>query len=421
MKQQFLYRKPCLLLLLTATTFISAAQEYTLTTTAANIVSAKALIDLPGLSGNTNAIIIASPLGNTKALNSHPTGAWYYSGKWNIFNCDYAVMIPGLTYKVQYFLNPGPNQFLHLVTQQSLGAEGSYIDNPSLNNKPNVQFSIFPNHSPDARTGSWLNPHEVKTGYSASAGKWYITNINGQPMYKGCAYNILISSSGSSTGTNPVPIDNISLPCKCPASLPPNGSASGDLGGTYPNPAVQKLNGNLVSVTTPTVGQVLKWNGNAWEPATDNVSPVNTATPVTISKPAFLYYTQSAEAIVSSYNKTANIAGLDNKFFTLSQSSRIIIHLDTWVINTNSTAFAGGSLGNIRVEILSNTSNTVVAWAASSKNLFPGVGETVNTNGFGILPAGTYYTRVTIGRDNPTDAGLRSGMSDRLLIEIFPD
>ena len=178
-----------------------------------------------------------------------------------------------------------------------------------------------------------------------------------------------------------------------------------------------------MSGNTPTVGQVLKWNGNAWEPAADNVSPANVATPVAVSKPTFLYYTQTvgAEAVVNGYNKTANIAGLDNKFFTLPQSSRIIIHINASVVNTNTTAFAGASWGNVRVEILSNTSNTVVAWAGSYANLFPNVFEDINATGFGYLPAGTYYTRVTIGRNNPTDAGLRSGMSDWLLIEIFPD
>jgi hypothetical protein len=239
---------------------LSQAQEFTLTTTTANITSAKALIDLPGLSGNTVAIIIATPLGNTKALNPHPTGAWYYSGKWNIFNSDFALMIPGLTYKVQYFLNPGPNQFLHLVTQLNLGSEGSYIDNPALNNHPNVQFAIFQNHAPDVRSGSWLNPNEAKAGYSTAVGKWYITNINGQPLLKGAAYNIVISAAGNLSSGD-------SSSCNCPASLPPDGQAKGDLAGMYPDPMVVKILNRPLSNTPPTIGQVLKWNGTEWAPS----------------------------------------------------------------------------------------------------------------------------------------------------------
>jgi type VI protein secretion system component Hcp len=197
MKRYLHFKTILFCLCITSAVNSKAQQEYTFTTSAANIISAKALIDLPDLSGNINAIIIATPLGNTKTLNPHPTGAWYYSGKWNIFNSDFAPMPVGMTYKVQYFLTPGSNQFLHLVTEQNLGAEGSYIDNPVLNNKPDAQFSIFLNHSPIIRAGSWSNPNESKAAYSASSGKWYITNINGQPILKGCAYNIVVNNGGN--------------------------------------------------------------------------------------------------------------------------------------------------------------------------------------------------------------------------------
>jgi len=47
------------------------------------------------------------------------------------------------------------------------------------------------------------------------------------------------------------------------------GVAGGDLGGTYPDPDVEKLQGVAVSDTAPTAGQVLKLVGGAWVPSTD--------------------------------------------------------------------------------------------------------------------------------------------------------
>src|SRR4030095_12186346 len=55
-----------------------------------------------------------------------------------------------------------------------------------------------------------------------------------------------------------------------PTSLPPNGSAGGDLSGTYPNPSVNKIQGISVVNTVPTSGQILKFNGTQWAPGTDN-------------------------------------------------------------------------------------------------------------------------------------------------------
>lgn len=183
-------------MILTFGALAAHGQEFTFTTTAKNIVSSRATIDLPGLEGNPNAIIVATPTGNTATINPHPIGAWYYNGKWNLFNTDHAVMPPGMTFRVQIFLSSGAGHFMHIVTKDNLAGGSSFIDNPALNANPGAQFIIFQNHASEVRSYN-LNPNEATAVYSAAAGRWAIKNINGKSLYPNTAYNIVISSPGT--------------------------------------------------------------------------------------------------------------------------------------------------------------------------------------------------------------------------------
>ena len=208
MKNKFQHLKLFLPALLIITALSSYAQEFTLTTTSANVSGYRALIDLPGLSGDPVAIILVTPLGNTATLNPHPIGAYYNQAKWWIINLDQKAIIPGLTYKVQYYLNPGPNQFLHLITIKNMGRDGSYIANPALNNNPNAQFKIFQNWAPEVRAGG-NNRYETKVGYSSAAGRWYITNVNNERLEVPSAYNIVITGGGTNGPNTSTPLSTV--------------------------------------------------------------------------------------------------------------------------------------------------------------------------------------------------------------------
>lgn len=200
MKKQFALIRLILPALLLINTPDSQAQAtFELTTSRTNTMASRALIDLPVLTDKPTAIIVATLDDNQRMSNPHPMGAWYYGGKWNLFNTDHANLPIGLKFKITYYLNPGTDQFVHTVGV--IESEGSYINNAKLNNNPNAKVDFLQIHG--TRTNG-LNPYEAEVFYSTRVEKWCIRNKGGHELTKNASYNIVVSSTGSTPETTTV-------------------------------------------------------------------------------------------------------------------------------------------------------------------------------------------------------------------------
>ena len=85
---------------------------------------------------------------------------------------------------------------------------------------------------------------------------------------------ILKLATAPASPTNPIAVgDN---DARMSDSRAPNGNATGDLGGTYPSPSVNRIRGTDVSATPPTANQFLKYVGTAWTPTAETTyAPTN--------------------------------------------------------------------------------------------------------------------------------------------------
>ena len=98
-------------------------------------------------------------------------------------------------------------------------------------------------------------------------------------------------------------------------------SFNGDVTGTYNSIKVVGIQGNPVSSTTPSNGQVLKWNGSQWEPAPDLQGITGSGDINTI--PIFTGSTTLGNSEISQSGSTVNVSGDLHVTGTITSSSTI--------------------------------------------------------------------------------------------------